>query len=263
MEICVLIKQVPSTDKVKIDEKTGTMIRSDLESELNPLDMYAVEEAVRIKEKNPGTKITAISMGPASAEYAIKEAISMGCDEGVLLTDRKFAGADTLATAYTITQYLKTKKFDIIFAGERATDGETGQVGPSVGAQLEIPILTYVNKITKITNENITVQRAIEGGNEVIQTTLPALITVVKEINEPRLPNLENKLRAKKSKIKILTNEELKIKEDKIGLKGSPTRVVKVFYPKISRQGEKITIKTPQEGVEKILMYLREKGVVS
>jgi len=262
MNIAVLVKQVPSTDNVKIDEKTGTMIRSELESEMNPLDMYAVEEAVRIKEKETDTKITVISMGPLSAEYAIKEAISMGCDEGVLLTDRRYAGADTLATAYTLSRFLKGKGFDLIFAGERATDGETGQVGPMVATLLRIPVLTYVNKIIEITNSAIKVQRAIEGGNEVIQTTLPTLITVVKEINEPRLPNLENKLRAKKSKIHIITNEELKIEEDKIGLKGSPTRVVKVFYPKISRQGEKITIKTPQEAVSKIKNFIKEKGVI-
>ncbi len=263
MEICVLVKQVPSTDKVQIDEETGTMIRSELESELNPLDMYAVEEAVRIKENTPQTKITVVTMGPSSAEYALKEAISMGCDEGVLLTDRKFAGADTLATAYTLTQYLKDKQYDIIFAGERATDGETGQVGPSVGTQLDIPILTYVNKIINITNDTITVQRAIEGGNEIIQTQLPALITVVKEINEPRLPNLENKLKAKKSIIKIVSNQELKIEEEKLGLKGSPTRVVKVFYPKISRNGEKVVVKTQQEALEKITNFLKEKGVIS
>lgn len=263
MEICVLVKQVPSTNKVQIDEETGTMIRSELESELNPLDMYAVEEAVRIKENTPQTKITVVTMGPPSAEYALKEAISMGCDEGVLLTDRKFAGADTLATAYTLTQYLKDKQYDIIFAGERATDGETGQVGPSVGTQLDIPILTYVNKIINITNDTITVQRAVEGGNEIIQTQLPALITVVKEINEPRLPNLENKLKAKKSIIKIVSNQELKIEEEKLGLKGSPTRVVKVFYPKISRNGEKVVVKTPQEALEKITSFLKEKGVIS
>jgi electron transfer flavoprotein beta subunit len=263
MEICVLVKQVPSTDKVQIDEETGTMIRSELESELNPLDMYAVEEAVRIKENTPQTKITVVTMGPSSAEYALKEAISMGCDEGVLLTDRKFAGADTLATAYTLTQYLKDKQYDIIFAGERATDGETGQVGPSVGTQLDIPILTYVNKIINITNDTITVQRSVEGGNEIIQTQLPALITVVKEINEPRLPNLENKLKAKKSIIKIVSNQELKIEEEKLGLKGSPTRVVKVFYPKISRNGEKVVVKTPQEALEKITNFLKEKGVIS
>jgi electron transfer flavoprotein beta subunit len=263
MEICVLVKQVPSTDKVQIDEETGTMIRSELESELNPLDMYAVEEAVRIKESTPQTKITVVTMGPPSAEYALKEAISMGCDEGVLLTDRKFAGADTLATAYTLSQYLKDKQYDIIFAGERATDGETGQVGPSVGTQLDIPILTYVNKIIDITNDTITVQRAVEGGNEIIQTGLPALITVVKEINEPRLPNLENKLKAKKSIIKIVGFQELKIEEGKIGLKGSPTRVVKVFYPKISRNGEKVLVKTPREALEKITNFLKEKGVIS
>ena len=163
--------------------------------------------------------------------------------------------------AHTHYHCFERKEFDLIFAGERR-DGETGQVGPMVATLLGIPVLTYVNKIIEITKSAIKVQRAIEGGNEVIQTTLPSLITVVKEINDPRLPNLENKLRAKKSKIHTITNEELKIEEDKIGLKGSPTRVVKVFYPKISRQGEKITIKTPQEAVSKIKNFIKEKGVI-
>lgn len=263
MQIAVLVKQVPSTDKVKIDEETGTMIRSELESELNPLDMYAVEEAVRIKEKHLGTKITVISMGPPSAEYTIKEAISMGCDEGILLTDRKFAGADTLATAYTLSGALKQlNEFDLIFAGERATDGETGQVGPSVAAQLDIPILTYVNKILEITDKSIKVQRAVEGGNEIVEAAIPALITVVKEINEPRLPNLENKLKAKNSQIRIMNRSQLNLQGERIGLNGSPTRVIKVFYPKISRRGKKVVVKTPEEGVEKIISFLKDKGLI-
>jgi len=132
MRIVVLVKQVPSTDKVKLDEKTGTMVRSAMEAELNPLDLYAVEEAVRIKEKTEGTEITVISMGPPNATYAIREAIAMGCDKGVLLSDSAFAGADTWATACTLSSGVKKLgEFDLIFSGERATDGETGQVGPT------------------------------------------------------------------------------------------------------------------------------------
>jgi len=148
MRIAVLVKQVPATDKVKMDEKTGTMVRSAMESELNPLDLYAVEEAVRLKERIEGTEITVISMGPPAASDAIREAIAMGCDKGILLSDKAFAGADTWATALTLsTAIKKVGDFDLIFAGERATDGETGQVGPSVAAQLNMPALTYVSKL--------------------------------------------------------------------------------------------------------------------
>ena len=210
MRICVLVKQVPATDKVKMDEKTGTMIRSEMEAELNPLDMYAVEEAVRVKERlNGEADITVISMGPRMAIEAIKDAISMGCDRGYLLSDRLLAGSDTLATAYALAKAIEyLGGFDIIFTGERATDGETGQVGPSVASQLDLIALTYVSKIEEIGNGYIRVQRAIEGGHEVVETDLPVLISVVKEINEPRIPNLAGKLRAKEAEIPILTLTE-------------------------------------------------------
>jgi electron transfer flavoprotein beta subunit len=198
MKIAVLIKQVPATDRVKMDEKTGTMVRSEIEAELNPLDMYAVEEAVRTKEyfesQGKQAEVTAISMGPPQAAESIKDAISMGCYRGILLTDRLFAGSDTFATALVLSSTIKKMGgFDIIFTGERATDGETGQVGPSVAAQLDIPPLTYVRKIKEISENKITVERAVENGRELIRAELPVLISVVKEINEPRIPTLQEK----------------------------------------------------------------------
>ncbi len=165
----VLIKQVPATDKVKMDEETGTMIRDGIESEINPLDLYAIEEAVRIKERvGTGVEISVISMGPKKAEEAIRSAIALGCDQGYLLSDRKFAGSDTWVTAYTLSQGIIKiiGSFDMILCGERATDGETGQVGPEVGAYLDLPVLTYVSKIEEIGPEKIVAHRAIEGGHE-------------------------------------------------------------------------------------------------
>ncbi len=264
MKIAVLVKQVPATDKVKMDEETGTMVRSAMEAELNPLDMYAVEEAVRTKERIGGeTEISVISMGPPMAKDAIKDAIAMGCDKGYLISDRAFAGADTLATAYTLSAALKKLgPFDIIFTGERATDGETGQVGPSVAAQLGITAITYVSKIKELNNADIVLERAVEGGHEIVQTSLPVLLSVVKEINEPRVPNFAGKMRAKKAEIPTLTAKDIPVELDKVGLKGSPTRVVKIFYPTLSRNGKIVYAKDPEAAVGELIKFLKEKAII-
>ncbi|KUK14314.1 MAG: electron transfer flavoprotein subunit beta/FixA family protein [Synergistetes bacterium] len=264
MRICVLVKQVPATDKVKMDEKTGTMIRTEMEAELNPLDMYAVEEAVRVKERLGGNaRITVISMGPLMAVDAVKDAISMGCDEGYLLSDKLLAGSDTWATAYALSGAIRyLGGFDLIFCGERATDGETGQVGPSVASWLNIPALTYVSKIERLEERYIRVRRAVEGGYEVVETELPVLLSVVKEINEPRLPNLAGKLRAKEMQIPVLTVDDLNLNRSFVGLEGSPTRVVKIFYPKLSRNGKIISGKNPEEAVDELISFLESKGIL-
>lgn len=264
MKIAVLVKQVPATDKVKMDEETGTMVRSAMEAELNPLDMYAVEEAVRTKEKLGGdVEISVISMGPSMAKDAIRDAIAMGCDKGYLISDRAFAGADTLATAYTLSAALKKLgPFDIIFTGERATDGETGQVGPSVAAQLGITAITYVSKIKELNNADIILERAVEGGHEIVQTSLPVLLSVVKEINEPRVPNFAGKMRAKKAEIPTLTAKDIPVELDRVGLKGSPTRVVKIFYPTLSRSGKIVYAKDPEAAVDELINFLREKAII-
>ncbi len=263
MKIAVLIKQVPATDNVKIDEETGTMIRSATEAEMNPLDMYAVEEAVRLKEKLEDVHISVISMGPPQAIEAIKEAISMGCDDGYLVSDRKFAGADTLSTAYTLSATIKKLGgFDLIFSGERATDGETGQVGPSVATQLDVPIVTYVSEVDEIKNGTVRVHRSIEDGKEVVEVSMPALISVIKEINEPRIPNLSGKIGAKNTRIPILGVSEIDAPLDKIGLPGSPTRVVKIFYPKLSRTGKVIKAKNAEAAAKELVKFMKSKGVL-
>jgi len=264
VKIGVLIKQVPATEKVKMDEETGTMIRKGLELELNPLDMYAVEEAIRIKEKfKKDIEITAISMGPPSTIEIIKDAISMGCDNGYLISDRKFAGSDTLATAYILSIAIKKiGDFDLIIAGERATDGETGQVGPSVATQLDIPVLTYISKIEKITGGKVRVRREVERGYEILEGPLPILLCVVKGINEPRLPNLSGKIKAKNFKVHILNQDELKASSSRIGLNGSPTRVKKIFYPKLSRTGRIIKSKNIEDAVNKLIHFLEAKGIM-
>lgn len=264
MRIAVLVKQVPATDKVKIDPETGTMLRTEMEAVINPLDLYAVEEAVRLKERLGGeAEITVISMGPAMAVEAVKDAISMGCDRGYLLSDRRLAGSDTLATAYALSRaIMKLGPFDLILAGERTTDGETGQVGPAVATMLDIPVLTYVSRIEEIGGGRIVVHRAIEGGHEVVESPLPALLCVVKEINEPRLPTLNGKIRARETEVPVLTADDIEADESMIGLKGSPTRVVKIFYPKVTREGEIIRGDDPEEAVDRLIQFLRERGII-
>jgi len=266
VKIVVLIKQVPATDKVKMDEETGTMIRDGVEAELNPLDLYAVEEAIRIKENlGNDAEISVISMGPRMAVDAVKNAIAMGCDKGYLLSGKKFAGADTWATGYALSIAIKKMlaEFDLILCGERATDGETGQVGPGVGAHLDIPVLTYVSKIVEITKEKIIVHRAIEGGYEVVEAPMPALVSVVKEINEPSIPTLRGKIKAKNTEIPILTAEDIGVDEGRLGLKGSLTRVVKTFHPQVARKGEIISTSKDLDGsVNGLINYLRQKEII-
>ena len=240
-KIAVLIKQVPATENVKINPETGVMMREGLVVEVNPLDLHAIEEAVKFKEIFPGMRVTAVTMGPPSAIKAARYAIAMGCDEGVLVTGRAFAGSDTLATSRALAETLRRLwPFDLILAGERATDGETGQVGPSVGSLLGVPVLTYVSKLT-IENGKLTAERAVEGGHESVLSPMPALAVVVKEINVPRLCTLSGKIRGKKAEIRTLSSADLGLPKESLGLAGSPTKVVKVSYPQVTRKGRKIS----------------------
>ena len=237
MNIVVCIKQVPNTTEVRINPETNTLIREGVESVINPFDMYAIEEAIRLKEKLGG-KVAVISMGPPQAQDALREAISMGCDEAVLVTDRRFAGSDTWATSYVLSQAIKKiGDFDIIICGKQASDGDTAQVGPGISTHLDIPQVTYVKKIEKIEGKLARVERMTEEGFDIIEAPIPCLLTVVKEINEPRLPSLKGKMKAKKAEIKSLNAEDLNCDFDKIGLDGSPTRVVKIFTPPARKGG--------------------------
>ncbi|UCD54707.1 MAG: electron transfer flavoprotein subunit beta/FixA family protein [Candidatus Omnitrophota bacterium] len=231
MNVIVCIKQVPNTTQVSINPETNTLIREGVECVINPFDMYAIEEGIRLREKFGG-KVTVISMGPPQAEEALREGISLGCDEGILVTDKQFAGSDTWATSYVLSRAIKKiGDFDIVICGKQASDGDTAQVGPGISTHLDIPQVTYVKKIEEIAATKARVERMIEEGFEIIETPLPCLLTVVKEINEPRLPSLKGKMRAKKADITKWNAEDLNCDFDKIGLDGSPTRVVKIFTP--------------------------------
>jgi len=266
VKVVVLAKQVPATDKVKMDEETGTMIRDGVESEINPLDLYAVEEAVRTKEKMEGdVEVSVISMGPRKAMNAIRSAIALGCDKGYLLSDKKFAGSDTWATSYALSTGIKklVADFDLILCGERATDGETGQVGPEIGAWLNLPVLTFVRKIEEIGDGKIIAHRAVEGGHEVVEAPTPVLVSVIKEINDPRMPNFAGKMKAKKAEIPVLTADDIGADIGKVGLKGSPTRVVKIFRPKVRRSGEIVSAFEDLEGsVNGLVDFLEKKALI-
>ncbi len=231
MKIAVCVKQVPDTSEVKIDPETGIMKREGVPSTLNPFDGYAVEEAIRLKEKHGGS-VTAITMGPPQAAEILRHAVAMGADEVLLLSDRAFAGADTWATSYTLGLGIgKSGPFDLVICGKQAIDGDTAQVGPGVAVNLGLPFVAYVRKIVATDGGKMKVERLIEDGYEVVEVSLPAVITVVKEINTPRMPSLKGKMKAKKLDIPSMDAAALGAMPENIGLAGSPTKVVKVFTP--------------------------------
>lgn len=237
MDIIVCVKQVPDTNEVKIDPKTGTLIRDGVPSIINPEDKTALEAALQLKEEFGG-KVTVLSMGPKQAEDALREALAMGADETILVSDRAFAGADTLATSYTLAKAIeKIGRFDLIFCGRQAIDGDTAQVGPEIAEQLGIPQITYVKEIV-CKGDRLEVKRALEDGYAVVDTPMPALLTVVSELNEPRYPSVKGIVDAFKKEIKVWTVNELPVEREKLGLEGSPTQVVKTFSPTRQRAGE-------------------------
>lgn len=234
MKIIVCIKQVPDTANVKINPETNTLIREGISSIINPFDMYAIEEGLRLKEKFGG-KVTVISLGPPQSMNALKEAVGMGADEAIQLSDRAFAGSDSWATSYTLALAIKkTGGYDIILCGKQAIDGDTGQVGPGIASQLGITQLTYVFKIVKLDPYagTLIVERLLEEGREIVEAKLPALLTVVKDINQPRSTTIFHIRRASKLIIPTWTAADLpEVEMSKLGLKGSPTQVIKIFSP--------------------------------
>ncbi|MBU1727451.1 MAG: electron transfer flavoprotein subunit beta/FixA family protein [Candidatus Omnitrophica bacterium] len=258
MNIIVCIKQVPETTEVRINPETNTLIREGVKSIINPFDMYAIEEGVRLKEKFGG-KVTVLTMGPPQAEAALREAISLGCDEAVLVGDRAFAGSDTWATSYTLSGAIKKLgEFDLIICGKQASDGDTAQVGPGISTHLDIPQVTYVKKVEEVKDKTMRVERLMEEGYEVIEIPLPALLTVVKEINEPRLPSLKGMMKAKSAKITVWTQKELNLDPQSIGLCGSPTQVVKIFTPPQRAGGQILSGEIP-EVAEKLVSLIKDE----
>lgn len=262
MKIVACIKQVPNTTDVKINPDTGTLQREGVEAIINPFDTYAIEEAIRLKERIPGSSIYALSMGPPQAEKALRETLELGIDDVILLCDRAFAGSDTLATSYALAAAIKKiGDVKLIICGKQATDGDTAQVGPGIAEHLNIPHVAYVKKIEKIDDASLSVERMMEDGYDIIDLPLPALITVVKEINEPRLPSLKLKIAAKKKQINVWNASHIAADVKRIGLDGSPTIVYKVFTPPSRKGGEKLS-GDPVEAAQTLIARLKELKVV-
>ncbi len=262
MNIIVTIKQVPNTYEIKIDPKTGTLIREGVPSIINPDDKNAIEEALRIKESNDDVQITALSMGPPQAEKALREALAMGVDRAILVSDRTFAGADTLATSYMLSVAIKKiKKYDLILCGRQAIDGDTGQVGPQLAEVLDLPQATFAEEIS-IHGNVVTVKSNFDSVIRRIEMKMPALITVSNRINKPRFKTMNGVLRAFRDKeVVTWTKKDLKPNPMRIGINGSPTWVRKTFIPGHSRDGLVIE-KRSMEIAEDILNYLLEKALL-
>lgn len=231
MKIVVLIKQVPDTTDIQIDRETNTLIREGVPSIINPFDTYAVEEALRIRERMGEGTVTVMSMGPPQVEAALRDTLALGADEVVLLSDRAFAGSDTWSTSYTLAAGIrKLGSCDVVLCGKQAIDGDTAQVGPGVAQFLDLPQVTYVRKLD-IEGGFARAERMMEDGYDVVRVKLPAVFTVVKEINEPRLPSLKGKMKAKKAEVTVWGRDDLEVDPGELGLDGSPTRVIRIFAP--------------------------------
>lgn len=270
MNILVSIKQVPDTTNIRINPETGTLVREGVPSIINPYDASALALASKLKRRY-GAKITVITMGPPQAEAALKEAVEYGADRIILLSDRKFAGADTLATSYTLAETIKylagEAPFDLLLFGKQAIDGDTAQVGPGVARRLGVPLITYVVKVEKLDTETreIVVHRKTERGIEILKAPLPVLITCDREVGEPPFSPLSELIRAAKSKPEVFSAENpVPLERAKLGLKGSPTRVHRVFTPELKSPGERIFVSEAGVStvVEKIVTALKEKGVL-
>ncbi|MBI4690034.1 MAG: electron transfer flavoprotein subunit beta/FixA family protein [Nitrospirae bacterium] len=255
MNIVVCIKQVPDTAEVRINPETNTLMREGVPTIINPYDMHAIEAGLQIRDMIKG-KVTVITMGPPQADSALKEAISIGADDAVLLSDRAFAGSDTWATAYTLSKAIAKIGADIIICGKQAIDGDTAQVGPEMAEFLNIPHIAYIRKIEDVKSDSIRVQRLMDEGYDVVESTLPVLLTVVKELNTPRLPSLKGKMAAKKAEIKKLGHKEIGVDEKDTGLKGSPTQVKNIFAPEV-RTDRKMLTGTVEEQVNQLIEELK------
>lgn len=240
LKIVACIKQVPATTNVRIDPNTNALIREGVESQVNPFDENAVETALRIKEAHEGEcTVVALSMGPPQAEAILRDALSMGCDEAILLSDPKFRGSDTLATSYTLAKAIrKIGDADLILCGKQAIDGDTAQVGPGIAEHLGIPQITFAIEL-RVEGRRLVGRRMLENSFEVVECRLPALATVVKQINEPRHPSMKNVLKARKKQIPVWTAADIEADEERIGFTGSPTVVWRIFTPP-KREGGRI-----------------------
>jgi len=267
--VVTCIKQVPDTTQVKIDPVTGTMVREGVPFIMNPFDLHALEESLRLKDLY-GFQVSVISMGPPSTEVSLRKALSLGADDAVLLCDRAFGGADTLATSRVLAEAVKklAQKEDValVICGQQTIDGDTAQVGPGIAARLGYSQLTYVDCIEHVDlkTRRLRVKRKLEDRHEVLEAPLPALVTVVREINTPRYPSVPRRLMAENAKVTLWNHDEMNLPSDAIGLKGSPTRVRRIFSPKRT-MGEILSDNnsSPSEVARRLLDRLVEKKIIN
>ena len=261
MKIVVCVKQVPDVAEIRIDEVKHTLIRSGVPSILNPFDEFAVEEALRIREKSGGD-VTVISMGPLQAKETLSKCLAMGADRAILLSDPKFAGADTWATSKTLAMTIQKIGFDVVLCGMKAVDGETSQVGPEIAELLGIPHVSYVKRV-EINNDgrSLVAERMTEQGHQLIRSSIPCLLTATKALNVPRIPTLLSQMAAKKKEIEIFTADSIGAQKDQVGLPGSRTHVLKVFTPNL-RTGEcKILQADDKDAIPQLLGLLKKEGI--
>lgn len=262
MKIVVCVKQVPDTTEIKINPETGTLIRDGVPAILNPDDAIALEQALQIKDENPGTAVTVVTMGPPQAQEMLEECMAMGADDAVLLSDRALGGSDTWATSNAIAAGIKKiGEYDIIFAGRQAIDGDTAQVGPQIAEKLGIPQVTYVKNF-ELQDQSAVVERSLEDGYEKLKVKLPCVLTAIKELNVPRYMSVRGILRAAKTEVKVWNAADIGVDVETVGLKTSPTNVFKSFTPKPKGTGVKIEGDTPKEKAANLLIALKEKHII-
>lgn len=264
MKIVVCVKQVPDTSDIKWTEN-NTMVREGVESIMNPFDEYAVETAVRIKEANPDTTITVITMGPPQAKDVLKRGIAMGADEAILISDKKFAGADTQATSRTLATAIKNKigQFDLIICGMFAIDGDTAQTGPSIAEHLGVAQVTYAKEVQYSGGQSIIVNREVDEGLQKVEMQLPGVICMLKCDYEPRKPSIKGTMKANKTPIAEYTMEDLGLSPEQVGIKGSPTFVSKAFRPEARNAGELIQAPTAREAAIALIERLKEDKILA
>lgn len=262
MKILVCIKQVPGTNKVDVDPVTGVLKRSGVDSKMNPYDLYAIETALRLREKSGG-EVDVISMGPPQAKAVIREAYALGADDGALISDRRFGGADVLATSYTLSQGIrKLGKFDLILCGKQTTDGDTAQVGPEISEWLGIPSVSNVRRIVEVRDGSIMVEMEMAQDIEVSRVEFPCLLTVEKDLYQPRLPSYRKKVATKERPIRMFTLDDMDDRdENRYGLNGSPTQVQRIFPP-VSDKRHEIWSGSGEELAARLHAHLRKEKFI-
>lgn len=262
MKIIVCAKQVPDTNEVKIDPVRNTLIRDGVPSILNHDDANALEEALKIKDREPDTHITVVTMGPPQARDMLRECLAMGADRGILLSDRALGGSDTWATSNALAAAIrKLGGFDLIFAGRQAIDGDTAQVGPQLAEKLGVPQVTYVKEFS-IKEGEVTVKRALEDGYERIRLKTPCVLTAVKELNRPRYMTVSGIFRACKTEVTVWNAADLAVDSRLVGLEASPTNVYRSFTPAPKGKGVTIPGDGPREAVAALLKSMRQKHII-